>query len=113
MAFTITSEMNNGIARINLHGELDGMVAEQFRDAVTNSAALNPRRLVLDMTDLAYMSSAGLRVLVFARQKMGGDIDIFVIGANEGVTETIEMTGFHYSVTMLDTYDASQIENLA
>ena len=113
MAFTIDSEMYNGISRINLHGELDGMVADQFREAVSAAAGQNPRRLVLDMTDLAYMSSAGLRVLVFARQKMGGEVDIFVVGANEGVTETIEMTGFHYSVTMLPTYDASQIENFA
>ncbi len=113
MAFNITSEMNNGIARLNLHGDLDGMVAELFRDEVSKASALTPRRIVFDMTDLAYMSSAGLRVLVFARQKMGSDVDIFVIGANEGVAETIEMTGFHYSVTMLDTYDASQIENFA
>ncbi len=113
MAFTLTSTCNNRIARINLQGELDGSVAEQFRQAVADLAAQQPRRLVLDLSALDYMSSAGLRVLVFARQKMGGGIDIYVIGANEGVTETIEMTGMHHSVILLPEYDAAEIENLA
>lgn len=112
MAFTVNSEFNNGIARINLIGELDGSVAEQFRDAVAASAAQKPRSLVLDMSALEYMSSAGLRVLVFARQKMG-EVEIYIIGANEGVTETIEMTGFHHSVILMEKYDAAEIEKSA
>jgi anti-anti-sigma factor len=113
MAFNLTSEANNGIARINLFGDLDGFVADQFREAVNAAAGQSPRRMVLDMTQLNYMSSAGLRVLVFARQKMGGGVDIYIIGANEGVTETIEMTGMQHSVILMDSYNAAEIENFA
>ncbi|MFM8321848.1 MAG: STAS domain-containing protein [Chloroflexota bacterium] len=112
MAFSLTSQSNKGIARINLVGDLDGSVAEQFRDAVAAAAAQMPRGMVLDMSALDYMSSAGLRVLVFARQKMG-EVELYVVGANEGVVETIEMTGFHHSVIMLETYDAAEIEKSA
>lgn len=110
MAFNLSSEMTAGIAKVTLSGELDASVAETFRQAVSNLASQQPRKMVLDMTRLDYMASAGLRVLVFARQKMGADVDIYIIGANEAVSETIEMTGMQHSVTMLPEYDALEIE---
>lgn len=113
MAFNVTLEMTDkGIAKITLSGELDASVAPAFRTEIENAAAQQAKRLVLLMQDLEYMASAGLRVLVFAKQKMGADVDIYVIGAQELVMETIQMTGFHYSVTALDEYDAAEIENI-
>jgi anti-anti-sigma factor len=111
MSFNISSELTKkGIAKIVVSGELDASVAEQFRDAIAGLAAQQPKRLVLTMKDLDYMASAGLRALVFAKQKMGRDVDIYVIGAHDGVMETIEMTGFSHSVILLNQYDAAEIE---
>ncbi len=110
MSFNISSEISNGIARITLAGELDASVAGQFRDEIERMATEKPRRLVLIMTDLDYMASAGLRALVFAKQKMGAAVDIYTIGVHDAVLETIEMTGFQHSVIMLETYDTAVIE---
>jgi anti-anti-sigma factor len=113
MAFTINLEMTDrGIAKITLAGELDASVAPAFKTEVENAAARQAKRLVLLMHDLEYMASAGLRALVFARQKMGTYVDIYIVGAQESVMETIEMTGFHHSVIALDSYDAAEIENI-
>ena len=64
------------------------------------------------MDQLTFMASAGLRVLVFAKQRMGTGVDLYVVGAQAAVMETLEMTGFHYSVIMLTEYDATEIESL-
>ena len=107
MAFNITSKMlENGDAELSLFGELDASVANEFKTAVEKAAEENVKRLILNMKDLEFMSSAGLRVLVFAKQKMGYDVDIYVIAAQGPVRDTIEMTGFQHSVIMQDVYNA-------
>ncbi len=110
MAFSSTLEINKGIAKITLTGELDAAVAPAFRDEIEKAAAQGAKRLVLLMSGLDYMASAGLRALVFAKQKMGAEADIYVIGAQESVTETLELTGFSNSVIAMESYNAAEIE---
>ena len=108
MAFTFSSEFDNGVGIITLEGELDGSSAESFRNAVSELSSKGLTRLVLMMSKLDYMASAGLRVLVFARQKMGATVDIYLVSATESVRETVEMTGFHHSVIMVDVYEPAK-----
>jgi anti-anti-sigma factor len=110
MAFSNTLEIENGIAKITLDGDLDATSAATFRDTIAEAAAQNPRALVLMMANLDYMASAGLRSLIFAKQKMGAAVDIYVIGAQESVIETLELTGFQNSVISLATYEPDIIE---
>ena len=110
MAFTSTMDVTNGVAKITLVGELDAASAGVFRDQINDAATQGIMKLVLLMADLNYMASAGLRALVFAKQKMGSASDIFVIAAQESVQETLELTGFAGSVISLPAYDAAQIE---
>jgi len=110
MAFDAILETSGNIATISLSGELDANSAGVFRERVEEAAAANPAKLVLMMGELTFMASAGLRVLIFAKQKMGSDVDVFVVAPQEPVRETMEMTGFHQSVIMLDEYDAAEIE---
>lgn len=110
MSFSANTEVKNGIAKITLTGELDASSAPEFKAQIEKAATEKPRRLVLMLEGLEYMASAGLRVLIFAKQKLGSATDIYVVGAQAPIVETLEMTGFHHSVVMLDQYDAAQIE---
>jgi anti-anti-sigma factor len=53
------------------------------------------------MTDLSFMASAGLRVLIFAKQKMGPEVPLVLVGCQEPVLNTLEMSGFSSSVQLL------------
>jgi len=112
MIFETKLEMHDSIAQITLSGELDAATAPEFRKEVEQAVAQEAKRLVLIMNDLEYMASAGLRVMIFAKQALGPGVDLYIVGAQESVVETIEMTGFHHGVILRDSYDAAEIENL-
>lgn len=112
MAFNATLETSKDIAKITLSGELDASTAPIFQKQVEKAAAENPKRLVLMMQDLGYMASAGVRVLIFATRKLGADLDIYMVGPQDGVMETLIKTGIDKSVIVVDKYEAAQIENV-
>jgi anti-anti-sigma factor len=103
MAFTITDTIADGTATFTLVGELDASSAPAFHDKIETAAAANVKKLVLDLSKLEYMSSAGLRVLIYAKQKMGVGVDIVLVGTQPMVQDTLEKTGFNRSVTMVDS----------
>ena len=85
MTFTTTLEQTENIAKIALSGELDASTAPAFKAEIEKAALGNPKKLILLMQDLDYMSSAGLRVLIFAKQKMRIGVDIYVVAPQEMV----------------------------
>ena len=105
MALDVQLESKANDVLITLSGELDAASARAFQGKVEEAAALNPQRLVVMAGGLTFMASAGLRVLIFAKQKMGEAVSIHVVGAEGPVLRTIEMSGFDRAVHLMDTYD--------
>lgn len=112
MAFDTRPEIRDRIAKITLSGALDANATPAFRAEIEKAALQQPKCLVLIMQDLEYIASAGLRALIFAKQKMGAGIEMYAVAPQEQVMETFKMTGFHYSIQILDTYDHDKIANV-
>lgn len=105
MAFNATLKIGNDVAKIALSGELDAMTAPMFKTEVEKAVAEHPKHLVLIMQDLEYMASAGLRVLIFAKQKIGAAAELYIVAPQEMVLETLKKTGFDQSVLIVDEYN--------
>ncbi len=105
MSFSALLETVQNAAVIKLSGELDANSAVAFREEVEKAISTHPQRLVLLMQDLDYMASAGLRVLIYTRQKVGADVEIYMVGTQEMVKDTLEKTGFAQSVYLVEAYD--------
>lgn len=76
-----------------LEGRLDTLTASAFEKAIRE--CLNEAKtLTINMKDLEYISSAGLRVLLSAQKVMNHQGEMIVQDANEMVMEVFEVTGF-------------------
>ena len=104
MSFSVSSEITNDVAKFFLSGELDAGSAGMFRAEIEKVAAQRPKRLVLIVKDLAFMASAGLRVLIFAKQKLGTEVPIYIVSPQEPIVDTLQKTGFHHSVHIVPEY---------
>ncbi|MCP1386214.1 anti-sigma factor antagonist [Runella salmonicolor] len=104
MDFTITSEVVDKVAKLKLAGELDSLSARVFQKEIEKVALESPTELVLDLENLSFMSSAGLRVLIFSKQKMGVGLTIYIVKPQEIIVDTLEKTGLQHSVNIVDQY---------
>jgi anti-anti-sigma factor len=102
VSFDVRLRITERVAAIELKGELDASTAVQFHDTIEDAVKAGAIELVIRAEQLSYLSSAGLRSLVFARQKMGDGVRIALVGAAEPVARTIRQAGFDHSIELID-----------
>ena len=90
---TIEIKRNAEETIIKLVGRLDTTTAPALEKTISEDIA-GTKNLVLDVKELEYISSAGLRVLLGAQKKMQKIGSMKVINVCEEVMEVFEMTGF-------------------
>lgn len=90
---TINKKLEGSKLTIALEGRLDTTTAPQL-DSELNSSLSGIKELHLDLTDLAYLSSAGLRAILSAQKKMNRQGKMEVHNVCETVMEVFELTGF-------------------
>ena len=78
---------------VSLEGRLDTTTASQLEEELRNSLP-DVNKLVLDMSRLEYISSAGLRVLLSAQKVMNKQGEMKLLHVNDVVMEIFEVTGF-------------------
>ena len=78
---------------VSLEGRLDTTTAPQLEEELKSSLD-GVTDLVIDIKDIQYISSAGLRVLLSAQKTMNKHGSMTIRNANEGVKEIFAVTGF-------------------
>ncbi|MBR2108434.1 MAG: STAS domain-containing protein [Ruminococcus sp.] len=91
----INTIKDNDKITIAVEGRIDSTTASEFETAIKNETE-QVSELVFDFKDLAYISSAGLRILLGTQKLMMNKGKMKIINVNETVNEIFEITGFSY-----------------
>ena len=89
-------------------GKLDTLSAGDYEKAMNQLIAQGKTRFVVDFSELSYISSAGLRVLLATAKKLKplGGLAVFA-NLQGNVQEVFEMTGFSTILGLHDSVDAA------
>jgi len=104
----ITERDENGVTIFVLEGRVDTQGAVDM-DLVLQSAAANGKhKMVLDMSNLRYISSAGLRTLadILTKNKNGGG-DLKLAALNTKIMRVFQIVGFDKFFSIYNTTDAA------
>ncbi|WP_286009212.1 STAS domain-containing protein [Methanobrevibacter woesei] len=80
---------------LSIEGRIDALTSESLKEEI-NSELNNLDSLILDFTNVDYISSAGLRVLIATQKKMKPhNIPFIIKNVNNAVSEIFRMSGFN------------------
>jgi anti-sigma B factor antagonist len=84
----------DAVTIVSVRGDVDASTAPALREAVLKAAA-SDGRLLLDLSEVSFMSSAGLRVLLVLHRTIDGNRGrVVLVGLAATVRETMAATGF-------------------
>jgi anti-sigma B factor antagonist len=81
------------VTLVEVSGRIDSMNANQLGEALSNTIDSGHLNMVLDLANVEYMSSAGLREIVSALKKVRGKGDVRLAQPSHRVREVLEMAG--------------------
>lgn len=83
------------VYRVAPEGRLDAVTVPALEAVLTEHLAAGHTRLVLDLSQVSYMSSSGLRALLRSRREAQAAAgDVVLCGLNPRVREIFDMIGF-------------------
>lgn len=109
----ITSEKQGNITIMTLTGNLDATTADRVTDTISSEMGQQDSLMVIDLSGVEFMSSAGLRTILAAAQDArtkGGDLRLS--GANTNVKRVLDFSGFTKIIKYYDTA-AAAVEDFA
>jgi len=103
----ISQKEEKGIVSITIKGRMDADSSPDAEKVVKEALGAEANRLLFDLGELEYLSSAGLRVLLSAAKEMRRrDGKIVLCALNEFVNEIFEVSGFQSLIPISDSVES-------
>lgn len=91
----ILMQKTDGITTLELKGRLDSLSSPVLEKQLLDLIASNERQLIIDFSQLSYISSVGLRVFIVAsRQLKSANGRLVLCGQSAEVKGIFDITGF-------------------
>lgn len=88
-------------------GEIDLSTAPAFEAAIAKALREEPPVLVIDLSEVTFMASVGLRILVATQEELRDLVRMAVVANSAATSRPIQMTGLDEIISLYDDLDAA------
>ena len=102
----ISVQKSDQISIVSITGSIDALTADQITGCVDEQINSGEKHLIINLSEVEFMSSAGLRVILGAlkeTRKQSGNL--YIAGARAGVERVLKMSGFSKILKIYDNVD--------
>jgi anti-anti-sigma factor len=95
----------DGIAVVSIGGEIDMSTAPVFEAGIAEALEEDPPALVIELSEVIFMASVGLRILAATQEKLGKSIQFAVVADNMAASRPMQLTGLDKLISLYPTLD--------
>jgi anti-anti-sigma factor len=95
----------DGIAVVSIGGEIDLSTAPVFEAGIAEALEEDPPALVIELSEVIFMASVGLRILAATQEKVGESIQLAVVADNMAASRPMQLTGLDKLISLYPTLD--------
>ena len=86
-------------------GVIDMLTSPQLEASIATSLKKNPTAIIVDLTDVDFLASAGMGVLVAARDQAAPEIGFGVVASGPATSRPLKLVGLAEIVGLYSTLD--------
>jgi anti-sigma B factor antagonist len=88
---------------LSVSGEIDLVTAPQLGESINAAMAQEPPTLVVDLSEVDFLASAGMAVLLGCNQQAQGKLRFRVVAAGDTTFRPMELTGVPDEISIFPT----------
>ncbi|WP_099037806.1 STAS domain-containing protein [Mycobacterium neglectum] len=97
---TTSVSYDEGVAVLSVTGEIDLATVPAFEAAIADALTQRPTALIVDLSAVDFLASAGLQALVATHENVNGTARFAVVADGPATSRPIELTGLNQILSL-------------
>jgi anti-sigma B factor antagonist len=103
--FAVAEKWVGSVAIVSATGAVDMLTAPELAEAIRTSLGKQPRAVVVDLTAVDFLASAGMQVLVAANEDAEPDTPLVVVADGPATSRPLKITGITDFIDLYSNLD--------
>jgi anti-anti-sigma factor len=93
---------------ISASGVVDMLTSPQLEASISTSIQKNPSAVIVDLSNVEFLASAGMGVLVAARDQLSSEVGFGVVASGPATSRPLKLVGLAEIVGLYSTLEAAR-----